>query len=168
MSIPRLELIAAVLAVKLDKLVRKELEVMNCPSTFWTDSTAMLFSIKNSTKKFPVFVANRLATIEKYCNASQGRHVSTKLNPADIASCGAFANSIVSHNPWLSGPEFLRHSHTHWPSDPKTNEQTSLESLPTDFIFKKREPIVNVTAASKPIPCPVIDRLIKRYLFLNF
>ena len=162
-SIPRLELTAAVLSVKLDKLVRKELDVINCPSTFWLDSTAVLFSIKNSTKRFPVFVANRLAIIEKHCNGSQWRHVPTKLNPADVASRGASVNSIVFHNPWLSGPEFLWHSETHWPSDPIINEQTSLESLPSDFIPKKREAIVNVTAASKPISCTVIDRLTERY-----
>ena len=79
-SIPRLQLTAAVLFVKLDKLVRKELDVINCPSTFWTDSTAVLFTIKNSTNRFPVFLANRLAIIEKHGNASQHRHVPTKLN----------------------------------------------------------------------------------------
>ena len=87
--------------------MRKRLDMINCPSTFWTDSTVVLFSIKNSTKRFPVLVANRLAIIEKHCNASQWRHVPTKLNPADVASRGASVNSIVSHNPWLSGPEFL-------------------------------------------------------------
>ena len=162
-SIPRLELTAGVLSVKVDKLVRKELDVINCPSTFRTDSTAELFTIKNSTKRFPVLVANRLAIIEKHCNASQWRHVPTKLNPADVASREASVNSLVFHNPQLSGPEFLWHSETHWPSDPTTNEQTSLESLPADFIPKKREAIVNVTTASKPISCSVIDRLIERY-----
>ena len=55
---------------------------------------------------------------------------------------------------------------THWPSDPTTDEHTSLESLSTDFIPKKREAIVNVTAASKPISCSVNDRPIERYLSL--
>ena len=82
-SIPTLELTAAVLSVKLDKLVRKKLTLTTCRSTSWTDSTAVLYSICNSKRKFPVFVANRLSVIEQHCDSSQLRHVPSKLNPAD-------------------------------------------------------------------------------------
>ena len=48
MSIPRLELTAAVLSVRLDILLRKELQITACTSTFWSDSTAVLHIIHNS------------------------------------------------------------------------------------------------------------------------
>ena len=64
-SIPRLKLTAAVLAVRLDEMIRKELDLSITSSFFWTDSTAVLYSIKNTTKHFWVFVANRLASIER-------------------------------------------------------------------------------------------------------
>ena len=57
-SIPRLELTAVVLSVRLDKLLRKELQITACTSTFWSDSTVVLHIIHNSRKRFPVFVAN--------------------------------------------------------------------------------------------------------------
>jgi len=41
-SVPRLELMAAVLAVKLDMTVKKELKLDLLPSLFWTDSSMVL------------------------------------------------------------------------------------------------------------------------------
>ena len=63
-SIPKLELTAAVLAVRLGTTIRRELSLDNCSSKFWSDSTAVLQTIKNSKKRFPVFVANRISVIE--------------------------------------------------------------------------------------------------------
>ena len=87
-SIPRLELTAAVLAVRLDVLVRKEIDLPVGSFYFWIDSTAVLYCIKNSSKRFPVFVANRLAIIKNHTSVEQWHHVPSKQNPADIASRG--------------------------------------------------------------------------------
>ena len=62
-AIPRLELTAAVLAVKLHLLLRNEFNMSISSVTFWCDSTAALQILANSTKCFPTFVANRGATI---------------------------------------------------------------------------------------------------------
>ena len=67
-SIPRLELTAAVLAVRLNAVVKNALEAESCVSKFWTDSMAVLHCIQNKTKRFPPFVANRLAVIEENSN----------------------------------------------------------------------------------------------------
>lgn len=48
-TIPRLELTAAVLAVKVDKMIRSELQLPLGKSQFWTDSTSVLKYIKNDT-----------------------------------------------------------------------------------------------------------------------
>ena len=42
MTIPRLELSAATVAVKLDKMIQEELEIKVHESVFWTDSTSVL------------------------------------------------------------------------------------------------------------------------------
>ena len=52
-SIPRLELTAAVLAVRLNNVVKCALEAESFHSYFWTDSMAVLHNIKNKTKRFP-------------------------------------------------------------------------------------------------------------------
>ena len=63
MTVPRLELSAAVLAVQLDKSVREELDVPITQSTYWSDSTCVLQYIRNQSKRFHTFVANRLSVI---------------------------------------------------------------------------------------------------------
>ena len=153
-SIPRLELTAAVLSVKLDKLVRQELDLNNCKSIFWTDSTAVLFSIRNTKRKFPVFVANRLSVIEQHCSVLQWRHVPSKLNPADLASRGAPVDKITSPNMWSLGPKFLWLPEVDWPSSPGGPVE-----LPSEFLLQRRRAIVN-TVTNQDLST---DRLIKRY-----
>ncbi|XP_077969271.1 uncharacterized protein LOC144423001 [Styela clava] len=102
-SIPRLELTAAALAVKLDLFLRRELDFEEIESMFWTDSTSVLLSINNTSRRFPTFVANRLAKIEEGSNALQWRYVPTDLNPADDASRGLSVQSLMNER-WLKGP----------------------------------------------------------------
>eukprot|EP00794_Sanderia_malayensis_P021143 gene21143-biopygen14691 len=47
MTIPRLELSAATVAVKLDRMLKRELEICVEKSVFWTDSTAVIKYINN-------------------------------------------------------------------------------------------------------------------------
>ena len=84
-SIPRLELSAATVSVRLDKMIRRELELSVDESVFWTDSTSVLKYIANSNTRFHTFVANRVSQILDGSTPVQWRHVPTKLNPADDA-----------------------------------------------------------------------------------
>ena len=127
-SIPRLELTAAVLAVRLDELTKGELD-LSVPSFFWIDSTAVLYCIKNITKRFPVFVANRLATIETHTDVNQWHHVPSSLNPADAASRGLEADNSISKN-WLQGPSFLLQPQSKWPSLEATMDEPPNELRP--------------------------------------
>jgi hypothetical protein len=56
-TIPRLELTAAVLAVKLNCQVQKEIEIPIKRVMFWTDSMVVLQYINNESKRFQTFVA---------------------------------------------------------------------------------------------------------------
>ena len=64
-TIPRLELSAAVVAARLDQICRKELTFNIDESKFWTDGTCVLRYIKNLDKRFLTFVANRVVTIHE-------------------------------------------------------------------------------------------------------
>ena len=74
-STPRLELTAAVLAVTLNAVVKNALEAESCVSKFWTEYMAVLHCIQNKTKRFPPFVANRLAVIEENSNIENWQYV---------------------------------------------------------------------------------------------
>ena len=106
-SIPHLELTAAVLAVRLNNVVKCALKAESCPSYFWTDSMAVLHSIRNKAKRFPPFVANRLAIIEQSTETAHWRYVPSDINPADIASRGVSADNTFRLQTWLEGPLFL-------------------------------------------------------------
>ena len=94
-TIPRLELQAAVAIVRLDKFLRSELLLPIDYFFFWSDSMPVVKSIANSKKKFPDYVANRIAKIERNTHIENRRHVPTKLNPADEVSRGVQANRFV-------------------------------------------------------------------------
>lgn len=87
-TIPRLELTAAVLAARVDMMLKSELQLHLDESVFWTDSTSVLKYINNEDKRFNTFVANRITTIREVSRPCQWKHVGTKDNPADAASRG--------------------------------------------------------------------------------
>ncbi len=63
LSIPKLELTAAVEAVKMNNTVCYELSFDPTKSYFWTDSMTVLQYIKNKVRRFYTFVANRVNII---------------------------------------------------------------------------------------------------------
>ena len=58
MTIPRIELAAAVVAVRIDKMLKEELEIELLESVFWTDSTSVLKYIGNTSRRFQTYVAD--------------------------------------------------------------------------------------------------------------
>eukprot|EP00794_Sanderia_malayensis_P019621 gene19621-biopygen13890 len=124
MTIPRLELSAATVAVKLDRVLKRELEICVDKSVFWTDSTAVIKYINNESKRFQTFVANRIAVIKDGSDASQWNYVQTKMNPADDASRGVSANDLVGDSRWIKGPAFLWQSKEAWKEAVKEAKQS--------------------------------------------
>ena len=113
-TIPCLELEAALDAVKLAEMAKRELEMPDCPCVFWTDSS-MFCCLRVESKKFPVFSRNRWSQIERQTCIYDWRHVPSELNPADYASRGCAVDKLLASEIWLNGPEFLRKDPTDWP-----------------------------------------------------
>ena len=119
LSIPRLELSAATLAVRVNLELERALQLACKARTFfWTDSTTVLKYIKNRTARFHVFVANRLAVIRDGSSFEQWRWVPSEQNPADILSRGCNVGTLQDSK-WKHGPQFLRSSHDSWPQTPE-------------------------------------------------
>ena len=117
-TVSRLELTAAVIAVKIKELLLEE-SGYNVESVYlWTDSTAVLQYINNTSSRFQVFVANRLARIHDGSTASEWRHVPGKLNPADTASRRLAPKNYEKATSWFKGPEFLYKEESRWPQMP--------------------------------------------------
>ena len=106
-TIPRLELMAAVISTRMAKTLERELKFEHCKHFFYTDSQVVLGYINNDVKRFHVYVANRVQQIHNVSSADQWYHVKGEVNPADDASRGLKA-SHFSATRWLNGPKFLK------------------------------------------------------------
>ena len=84
-TIPRLELCAAVLAAKMYEAITSELEYDVTRTYVWSYSMPVLGYIRNTTVRYKTFVANRIAIIHDLTRVSDWHHIDRKLNPADIA-----------------------------------------------------------------------------------
>lgn len=115
-TIPRLELCAAVLLAQLTKKVVDAFDSAGIQIVLWSDSTIALNWITSSSRRWSVFVANRVGEIQRLTKLEHWRHIPSADNPADILSRGLYPSEIASASSWWRGPEFLRLSESHWPS----------------------------------------------------
>ena len=67
-SIPRLELAAATISVKIGDLLKNELEYEDIKDYYWTDSKDVLGFISNDSCRFHTYVANRVQLIHEHTN----------------------------------------------------------------------------------------------------
>ena len=152
-SIPRLELTAAVISVKLSKIIRDELDWEVGRVFYWTDSTSVLKCINNESKRFHVFESNRLTIIHNGSEVSEWRYVNREENPADDGSKGLKLDSLIKNNRWLQGPEFLWKNEDQWP---QTRETPSMEENEPEV--RKEARIYTATTSVHPL-----ERLISHF-----
>ena len=106
MTIPRLELMGAILSVRLAQTILKVLTVDRV--LFWTDSENVWHWVRNQSREFKPFVANRIGEIQRSTNPDQWYHVPGAMNPADLATRGLSAEQLSSCQFWTEGPKFLK------------------------------------------------------------
>ena len=121
-TIPRLELTAATVSIRVGELLKKEIDG-NPEFMYHTDSTTVLRYIANEQQRFHVFVANRVQLIRDHSCLNQWKYVDTKENPADDASRGLDGLALVGGRRWLKGPAFLWKPESEWPHQPFTASQ---------------------------------------------
>ena len=107
MTMPRMELVAATLSVKISVLLKKELQIPIKKEMFWTDSEVVLAYIRNEAKRFKIFVANRTELIKEHSDECQWFYISSKQNPADHAPGGIDTCNQNKVKEWLLGPVSL-------------------------------------------------------------
>ena len=110
-SVPRAELEAGVMSAKIDVLLRKEMDLDFDRSYFWTDSEILLKYLNNESRRFKVYVSNRLAKIHEASRPEQWQHIAGVNNPADQLT-KAKPNDVD----WIAGPEFLSRHKSEWPA----------------------------------------------------
>ena len=124
LTIPKLELQAALLAARLRQEITKALTMRIDRIYMWTDSTTVLQWL-TSIQKQPVFVANRIAEILDLTTVDEWHHVRTSENPADAGTRGLSAQALLESS-WLKGPKFL--GSNDWPFKPTTETMDRINS----------------------------------------
>ncbi|XP_028407840.1 uncharacterized protein LOC114530421 [Dendronephthya gigantea] len=114
-SIPWLELTAAVLSVRLATIIREELDMSIQKTYYWTDYMLVLKCINNQTKQFHTFESNRLTVIHRETDPSEWNYVNQEDNPADDGLKEMRLNVMIQNGRWLAGPTFLKESESEWP-----------------------------------------------------
>ena len=112
MTIPRLELLAALLLSKLMVSVSCALEpeLTLDDSSCFTDSKVTLYWIQGQTKEWKQFVQNRVRDIRRLLPIHVWKHCSRRENPADIPSRGMDLAELANNPLWLNGPKWLCNS----------------------------------------------------------
>ena len=138
LSIPRLELQAAVMAVRLKEQIVKEHEMKIQCCSFWSDSTTVLQWIHSSHRKQQVFVANRVAEILDTTDVSQWKHVSGINNPADIGT-RAINIDELRRSEWLTGPAWLKRPESEWPEQVNLIFASDEENIPSSVFMTQAD-----------------------------
>lgn len=85
-TIPHVELSAAVSPARLKDFVKNELSHEIDQIHYWVDSMNTLRYIRNKCRRFKVFVANWVSELQDRTNVEDWHYVNTKENPADLAA----------------------------------------------------------------------------------
>ncbi|XP_045487974.1 uncharacterized protein LOC123689933 [Pieris rapae] len=144
-SMPRLELQAALLGARLADSVARELDLQVTRKTFWTDSSVVLSWIKADPRTFKTFVAHRIAEIEDLTKPQDWRWVPTAHNPADDATRSPPEEFNAEHR-WFKGPDFLSKDEEEWPAPRSFKKEKSEEDKTTEQ--------VNILRHSEITPVP--------------
>ncbi|KRX12510.1 Transposon Tf2-6 polyprotein, partial [Trichinella nelsoni] len=115
-TLPRLELMAALITARLISFVKTSLEMKFSKVVCWTDSQIVLRWIQGDSHRWKPFVGNRVESILELTDAQWWRHCPTADNPADILTRGCRMKDLVSNNLWWHGPHWLTKYENAWPT----------------------------------------------------
>ena len=145
LTIPRLELQAAVIGARLSSCLKEAMRLELANSVFMTDSLIVLHWIKGSAKKYKHFVANRVSEIHVYSDPDEWKFIAGTHNPADDISRGITVDKLK--NRWYNGPKFMTLPDNQWPEmkedfDPDENVRENMKEEKSVLSVKIQEEVI--------------------------
>ncbi|XP_055633238.1 uncharacterized protein LOC129773624 [Toxorhynchites rutilus septentrionalis] len=132
LSVPRLELQAAVIGTRLMKSIISNHTIRIKRKILWSDSATVLNWIRADPRNYKQFVAFRVTEILDETEISDWRKVPTKMNVADEATKWGQGPCFDEHSRWFNGPEFLYKPESDWPEE--AIEQPTTEELRVAYL----------------------------------
>ena len=96
-------------------MLKEELDYDGLQDFYWTDSKVFFELMNNESRRFQVYVGNRVQFIRNHTSPDQWRYVEFGPNPADEASRGINAKEFIQTSQWIKGADFLWQTEDHWP-----------------------------------------------------
>lgn len=144
-SIPRLELMAAVIASRFANQILNSMTITINKKIFWTDSKTVISWLKSDQRKYHQFVAFRVSEILDSTELNEWRWISSKLNVADEATKWSKRGPDLSNGcRWLSGPDFIMEDQNVWPSEGVFDSNTDCELKQHILNVEKIDHLVNI------------------------
>lgn len=150
-SLPRLELSAALLLAQLMDKIINSFDSQVIKIWLWSDSTITLNWISSPSRKWAVFVANRVGEIQRLTASYAWRHISSANNPADMLSRRVDIRELAISTVWWHGPAFLTTPENSWP-----NSEFAIlkDSIPE---------VAKVTASIATVRESLVEELLSRH-----
>ncbi|XP_062703981.1 uncharacterized protein LOC134286385 [Aedes albopictus] len=117
-SIPRNELSARVIGVRLLKSVLENHSIPVKKRYMWTDATTVLAWLRVDPRNYRQFVAFRVIEIQTETRVEEWHYVPSSLNVADKGTKWGSGPCFDPAIPWFTGPEFLYRAESEWPRQP--------------------------------------------------
>ncbi|XP_035712907.1 uncharacterized protein LOC110856404 [Folsomia candida] len=151
LSIPRMELQAALMGVRLAHTICQQHEVKIERTIFWSDNTTVLGWIRSDGRKYVQFVANRVGEIQELSTPEQWKWVPTLENVADELTRLESPCDFQPSSRWVNGPPFLKQSEENWPVPTCTKTKESPEEeMKTHCVlhFHETVPLMDISRFS--------------------
>ena len=107
LTLPRLELQAAVMASRLKSKIFEEIDLEIDETPFWSDSKIFLHYLSNAQRRFSTFVSHRVSEVVSSSDVKEWHHIPGKMNVADDCKRGKEIQELTPQCRWITGPEFL-------------------------------------------------------------
>lgn len=153
LTLPRLELMGAVLLAELFSAVKSALKKEPTQSFMFTDSEIVLGWLRNPALSYKVFVGHRVKKIVEVTGREMWRHVRSEENAADILSRGCSAEKFLRDRMWFNGPEWAAKDISEFP-----NRDVTSVNLNHVFLAEVEEEILCFNIAVEAEVLSIIDR----------
>ena len=143
LTVPRLELQAAVLASRLAKTILDETRLQIVRIIFFSDSRVVLTWIQDQLRRYKAFVSCRVSEIQSNSDPADWFHCPTTMNVADDLTKRISANEVNGR--WFNGPKFLQLPEYQWPMETSAPDKKEVDKE------RRKVEIVCPLTIAKPI-----------------
>ncbi|XP_053686825.1 uncharacterized protein LOC128736374 [Sabethes cyaneus] len=142
LSIPRLELQAAVIGARLAECIGKSHRMKIARRVFWTDSRDVVCWLRSDHRRYSQFVAFRISELLDTTQVSEWRWLPTRKNVADEGTKWQRLPDFHPSSRWFRGPDFLWGPEKEWPTT-SGDQGTTVEEI--------RPSILHHTVTDSPV-----------------